>query len=118
ASILADRTIGVVTVNGSWFGASIAAGVDAGADGYFGTGDDTRALAGTVPVVGTIAGITIKGTASGTADTFGATDHFAFTAAWVKGLKIGGAAIPLKPGPGNDTTPTAIERPGTLTPTG
>jgi hypothetical protein len=114
ASILADRTIGPVTVNGSWFGASIAAGVDAGADGYFGTGDDMRALAGTVPIAGTIAGITIKGVAVGTAGTFSATDHFAFTAAWVMSLKIvGGSAIKLKLGPGNDTTPAPIEQPGT-----
>jgi hypothetical protein len=112
ASILADRTIGPVTVNGSWFGASIAAGVDAGGDGYFGTGDDALTFNGS------IAGITIKGTASGTADAFSATDHFAFTAWWVKSLRINGATVPLRAGPANDTTPIPIEQSPPAPPTG
>jgi hypothetical protein len=97
ASILADRTIGAVIVNTDWVGASIAAGVDPGLDGYFGTGDDVKSFAGS------IGSITIKGTADGSAGAFSSTDHFAFTAAWVKSLKINGATITLTPGPGNDT---------------
>jgi hypothetical protein len=102
ASILADRTIGAVMVNTNWIGASIAAGVNPGPDGYFGTGDDTKSFAGS------IGSITIKGTADGTANTFSSTDHFAFTAAWVKSLKINGATITLTAGPGNDTHPRPL----------
>jgi hypothetical protein len=110
ASVIADRTIGAVTVNTDWIGASIAAGVNAGGDGLFGTGDDIGAFAGS------IGAITIKGTASGTAD---AGDHFAFTANWVKSLKIGGATLSLKAGKGNDTTPgVSIEPPAPAAPTG
>lgn len=102
AAITADRTIGPVAVAKSWTGASIAAGVDAGADGYFGTADDTRTFAGV------IAGITIKGTADGTPAATNNTDHFAFTAGHVKSLKINGVAVALTPGPANDTTPTPL----------
>jgi hypothetical protein len=98
ASIIADRTIGAVIVNTDWVGASIAAGVDPGVDGYFGTGDDATVFAGS------IGSMTIKGTADGSAATFSSTDYFAFTANWVKSLKINGATIVLTPGKGNDKT--------------
>lgn len=111
AGIIADRTIGAVTVNTDWVGASIAAGVNPGGGGYFGGGDDVKVFDGS------IGAITIKGTASGSADGFSPTDHFAFTANWVKSVKISGAAVALKPGKGNDTTPIPIEPPAPATPT-
>jgi hypothetical protein len=99
ASILADRTIGPVAVGGDWTGASIAAGVDPGADGYFGDGGDAETFAGS------IAGITITGTVSGSAAV---GDNFAFTARWVKSLKVHGTTVALMTGPANDPTPTPL----------
>jgi hypothetical protein len=110
ASIVANRNIGTVTVTTNWAGASIAAGIDAGADGYFGTGDDTKSFAGS------IGAITIKGTACGTAVNL--TDHFAFTSGWVKSVKIDGSTIGLKAGKGNNTTEIPIEPPAPALPTG
>ena len=100
ASILADLAIGLVSVAGTWTGASIAAGVDVGVDELFGTADDERTAAGV------ITGITIAGTADGTGAN--ATDHFGFTAGHIKSLKVNGTAVPLTPGPANDTTATDL----------
>jgi hypothetical protein len=97
ASIHGLSSIGLVNVAHDWIGASIAAGVRSGADGYFDTADDTDGLA-----PGVITGITIGGIANGSADTFSPTDHFAFVGTQIKSLKIGGSAVPLKPGPLND----------------
>ena len=59
-----------------------------------------------------ITGITIQGTADGTAAN--ATDHFAFTAGQVKSLKVNGVAVALTPGPANDTTPEPVGTTGDL----
>jgi hypothetical protein len=97
ASIHGVGSVGLVNVTHDWIGASIAAGVLPGSDGYFDTADDT---AGRAP--GTITGITIGGIADGTTAAFSSTDHFAFVGTQIKTLKIGGSAVPLKPGPSND----------------
>jgi hypothetical protein len=92
-TIGAAGNIGQVRVAGNWQAASIVAGINPGADGFFGTADDT------VAEDATIAGITIGGTVDGTA---GVGDHFAFTATHIVAVSINGSKVPLKPGPGND----------------
>jgi hypothetical protein len=93
ASIEALGNLGQVKVAGNWIGASIAAGVTPGADGFFGTADDVRVKA-------TIAGITIGGTVSG---TVAPGDTFAFVADHIVKASIGGQALALKPGAENDS---------------
>ena len=88
ASILSDQSMGAIAVGTNWTAASIAAGVKRGADGQFGTDDDTGRVA-------RISSITIGGAVAGTA---GGTDHFAFTAAQVVKLSEQGAKVALKEG--------------------
>ncbi len=98
----ADAQIGPVIV-GDWIASNLVAGVqddaDAARDDDFGEGDDFLILGGT-PTLSRIASILIKGTALGSLFVVG--DHFGFVAQQIGSLKIGGTAIPLTPGPGND----------------
>jgi hypothetical protein len=95
-AILADRGVGAVTVDQNWTATDIVVGlIQPGPDGVFGTGDDVD-LTG-----GTLGPITIGGQVQGTAAS---GDTFAFLAGQVLGLKVGGAAISLHPGPQNDVT--------------
>jgi hypothetical protein len=98
----ADAQIGAVVV-GDWIASNLVAGVqddaDAARDDDFGEGDDFLILGGT-PTIARIASITIRGTALGS--LFAGGDHFGFVAQQIGSLKIGGTAIPLAPGPGND----------------
>ena len=97
ADITAGKSLGRIAVVGDWVAASIAAGFSAGPDGYFNTADDIQNFKN-----GSIAGITIGGTVDGTA---AAGDTFAFLAASVKSLKVGGNAVVLKPKARNDDHP-------------
>jgi hypothetical protein len=99
----ADAQIGSVFVGGDWIASSIAAGASPGDDGYFGTGDDVKFADGGVKDVAglssRIAGVTIRGQASG---TIGGTDHFGLVAEVVGPVKVGGMLLTQTPGPGND----------------
>ena len=93
-AILADRGVGAVTVGQNWTATDIVVGlIQPGTDGVFGTSDDVD-LTG-----GNLGPIAIGGQIHGTAAS---GDTFAFLAGQVLGLKVGGAAVPLHPGPQND----------------
>lgn len=95
ALIQADRSIGPVTVVNNWTAASIVAGIVlAGADGWFGSGDDTVIKAS--PLAAVNIGGTIEGTDTST------TDHFAFLASEIAKFTVTKVERTLQPGPGND----------------
>jgi hypothetical protein len=88
----ADAGIGAISVGGNWAASSIAAGVaDSTGDG-FGRNDTLISGDATPSLRASIAKISIKGTASGSA---GAGDFFGITAQRVSKLKIGGTSQPL-----------------------
>jgi hypothetical protein len=100
ANIEAFQSIGTVTVDGDWTGASIAAGWQAGPDNFFGTADDVANQgAKAKPIAGKIAKINILGQVSGTAAP---GDNFAFEASQIGGLSINQTKVALKAGPKND----------------
>ncbi len=91
-----DAGIGAVTVGGNFIASSVIAGVDDGADNLFGTADDTaitEAVADTI--FSSIASVTIKGLAMGTA---GGGDHFGIVAQQVGKVKIRTASFILAAG--------------------
>jgi hypothetical protein len=93
ASIQADHAIGSVTVAGNWTAGSIVAGYRS--DGFF--DPDTATATGMGGVIGTIR--VGGGTISGTADP---NDSFTFLADHIGALIVGGKAVALKAGAGND----------------
>ena len=95
-----DAQVGTVKVTGDWTASSVVVGALAGSDGIFGTLDDKLAGGGAADVVGTIARVQIKGSILG---GFTQTGVSAFIAQHVTALSVGGSAIPLKVGAGNDT---------------
>jgi hypothetical protein len=101
----AGGNIKTVHVKEDWVASSLAAGIDPGMDGYFGTPDDTVLTGGLSGRMGTIHHILIDGQASGTPDALNSMDHFGFVAQEVKALKVHGVAFPLTPGPNNDDLP-------------
>jgi hypothetical protein len=86
-AILASSNIGKITVLGGFIGGSIAAGVDPGPDGRFGTADDTDVLGSPEGVLGPV---TIKGVIA-TPQVGDAIRALSFTS-----IKAGGGII--KPG--------------------
>jgi hypothetical protein len=105
AAVNADAQIGTVRVGGDWIASTIAAGVVAGNDGYFGNADanEGKMLGGVVKdvagVSSRIGSVSIAGQVLG---TVGGTDFFGIAAEAVGSVKIGGVAIPLSAGNGND----------------
>ena len=97
-----DAQIGDIFVDGNWMASNIAAGVTAGADGFFGTADDTLIPGGSDGVLAAIASIVINGEVQGTPASVNGTDHFGFVAELIGSLKLHGIVIPLNPGPHND----------------
>jgi hypothetical protein len=100
----ADAQTGTITVGTDWDASNLVAGVSAGADGFFGTADDTK-LSGSgvkddVSVVSTIAGVSIGGQVAGDGVP---TNHYGFVAEWIVAFKIGGNDISLNEGPHNDS---------------
>lgn len=96
----ADASIGAVTVGGNWIASNLIAGVDDGADNFFGTNDDvkiTEAVADSI--FASIASVTIKGYATG---TVGSADNFGICAEQIGAIKIGAQSLMLAPG--TDTT--------------
>jgi hypothetical protein len=99
----ADAQIGAVTVGGDWIKSSIAAGANAGGNGYYGDGDDVKMIGVNIKdqaqVFSKIASLSIGGQVIGTA---GGTDCFGVVAENVGVVKIGGTPVTLAPGNGND----------------
>ncbi|MDB6174102.1 MAG: hypothetical protein JWL59_3413 [Chthoniobacteraceae bacterium] len=96
--INADASIGRLFVGGSWFASNLVAGVTAGADGVFGTGDDAS-ISKDTPIVSKIASVVIKGDARG---TDGGSDHFGFVSEQIRAFRLSGRREALHAGPGND----------------
>lgn len=95
----ADASIGPVKVGIHWIASNLVAGVDRGADGYFGTADDGFAVAGSSTFISRIGPITIGGVADGTTSP---GDSFGIVAELVKALSINGVPQTLTSGPSND----------------
>jgi hypothetical protein len=96
----ADASIGGVSIGGGWIASSIVAGAeDLGAAGY-GIGDALQVVSDDPLLIARIAAISIAGAVRGTAGL--TTDHFGFVAQQVSSLRIGGVAVALTAGAGND----------------
>lgn len=94
----ADASIGKVKVGGDWRASSLVAGAqDPGGNG-FGSGD-TLQPGGSPTVIARIAGITIKGSVTGSLVT---GDNFGFVAEQIDSVKISGRALSLADDPSND----------------
>lgn len=91
--------IGPVKIAGNLYASNIAAGVSAGADGLYGTADDT-AYTGGNSILSRIASITVAGNADGTAYNTpgGQFDHFGIVAQQIAAMTIGGKPIGLTAG--------------------
>jgi hypothetical protein len=96
-----DAQIGTVTIGGDWIASNLVAGVIAD-NAFFGDGDDDPITEPGEPdaLISKITRIVIKGQVIGT----GAIgDHFGFVAQQIGSFKVGGTALPLTSGVGNDT---------------
>lgn len=90
--------VGSITVGASWLTSSLAVGVSAGPDDFFGTEDDVQNPGGS-GTVARIARVVVKGAVLSTGLP---GDHFGIVAEELGKLKIGGTAVALTPGPRND----------------
>jgi hypothetical protein len=96
-----DAQIGTVTIGGDWIASNLVAGVVAD-NAFFGDGDDDPITETGEPdaLFSKITRIVINGQVIGT----GAIgDHFGFVAQQISSFKVGGTALPLTSGAGNDT---------------
>jgi hypothetical protein len=109
----ADVKVGAVVVKGDWIASSLLIGArNLGADDAPGGtglnednlkfGDAHDALNEFRAKTAIIANIVIGGTVSGTPDVVNADDHFGFVAKRIGTFRVGGVAVPLATGPGND----------------
>jgi FG-GAP repeat len=92
-------SIGTVKVHKDWIGSDLVAGVAAGGDGNFGTGDDLALGGGAFTLASRIAKVIIKGEVLGTA---GPGDHFGFVAEEIGRFVANGSALSVTAGPNND----------------
>ena len=85
-------------------------GAAPGADGLFGTTDDTKVsvMRDDAKRVSTIASLIIKGQALGTANSVSTTDLYSIVAEQIKSAKIGGIALKLKAGARTPTDTFAL----------
>ncbi|WP_146855568.1 DUF4394 domain-containing protein, partial [Brevifollis gellanilyticus] len=91
-----DASIGAVTVGGNFIASSIVAGSITNVDGQFGSADDVKIFeAAADTVFSSIASVTIKGYASGTA---AASDHYGIVAEKIGTVKVGAASFVLAAG--------------------
>jgi hypothetical protein len=95
----ADAQFGPIKVGGDWIASNVRTGINAGADNFLGTADDT-AFVGDPALFSKIASIVIGGQVSGSATNM---DHFGFVSQEIGSLKINGVTVPLTKGRGNDT---------------
>ncbi|MHA3773991.1 hypothetical protein ACXR0O_20865 [Verrucomicrobiota bacterium sgz303538] len=93
-----NASIGSVKVGGDWVASDLVAGVTAGADGDFGTSDDT-AIGGTL--VAKISSILIGGQVTGTSFRIRPADHFGFVAETIASFKAGQFKAALNSGSGD-----------------
>jgi hypothetical protein len=96
AAVNPDAQVGAVKVGGDWVASNLAAGVDAGSDGLFGTADDILSTGtNNARILASIASVTIQGQALG---TVGGSDHFGIVAQKIGALSVGGTLLPLTSG--------------------
>jgi hypothetical protein len=95
----ASVQMGGIKIDGNLYASDIAAGVSAGADGVYGTGDDAAFSSGN-SIVSRIASITVLGNCDGTPYNFpgGQTDHFGIVAKQIGAMVIGTKGIGLTNG--------------------
>jgi autotransporter-associated beta strand protein len=110
AAFSADAAIGKISIGGDLRASSILVGVDAGADGLFGTADDKTltVMRDDAKRFATIASLIVKGQAIGTIGSVSTTDFFAIIAEQIIAAKIGGVALKLKAGPRSATDTFAL----------
>lgn len=95
----ADASIGLVRVLGDWRASDVVAGIDS-VDGQFGNNDDVLMLANDdATLTSRIASIIIGGQI---VNSTAVADFFGFVAQNLGKVSVGGRAIPLVPGTGND----------------
>ena len=95
-----DASIGNVEVAGDWVASDLVAGAAAGADGLFGTSDDTRIRRGSPLRLARITSIVVGGTVQGTVAPL--LDHFGIVAELVGACPSTATAVVLNPGAHND----------------
>ena len=93
-----DALIKKISVFGDWLRSNLAAGVNAGADGQFGTDDDTALGGGEPEVVSRIAKVIIAGQVLG---TLGDSTRYGFVAQTIGSFTLGGTKLPLTTGSDN-----------------
>jgi hypothetical protein len=101
----ADAQVGAVVVGLDWIASNLAAGVEAGTDGFFGTADALIAEADASPTItAAIASVVINSQALGTVGSVdpNVPDHYGIVAELVGALQLGRRSLPLTRGAGND----------------
>ncbi len=101
----ADGSIGKILVKGSWRASNAIAGAHQNSAPSWGVGD-TLQHANDTSLVAQIGSIIIGGNVEGAA---GSAQQFGFVSQQINSLKIGGHAVTLKTGPGNDVFQLALE---------
>src|SRR5581483_5081984 len=91
--------IGTVHISGNMSASSIAAGVSAGSDGKFGTGDETVGTKVISSILAKIAAVIVDGTATGSGNN---SEHFGIEAELIDAASINGVSEPLTSGAHND----------------
>ncbi len=86
--------IGVVSVRGDWLASSLSAGIETGADGFYGDAQDTVIVGGN-SIASSIAKIVIHGRIAGTDNAVSATDRFGFTASNIGKFRLGATSVTL-----------------------
>ena len=97
-----DARIGAVRIGQNLMASDIVAGVDAGADGTFGTADDLAGIS-VSDAISRIGSIVINGRVNGTTEL---EDHFGFVAQLIASVVVQGVSVPMTPGASNDTSAT------------
>lgn len=96
----ADASVGPVRVGTNWIASTLVAGTSAGADGFYGTADDTKISGSGVrdaaEIFSQIASITIGRQAFGTVAT---NDTFGIVAETIRKAKVGSTKLPFVQGP-------------------
>jgi hypothetical protein len=97
SAVDSQAQIGSVSILGDWIASSIVAGIDAGGDGVFGNGNDSKIATPSNPtVISKISQVTIGGRLLGTG---GGGDQYAFEAQQIGSIKVGlSSTAPLTSG--------------------
>ena len=104
-----DAQIDTVVVYGDWIASNLVAGVQTGADNYFGTATNTAITGGSTNnpnIVSLIGFVDIYGQVQGTPSTVNSTDHFGFVAQEIGTFIYHQSySLALTSGAGNDLFP-------------